>query len=391
VTVSFLDTSTEPTEAMRDAMRDARVGDDVYGRDPTVNELEERAAALLGKEACVLVPTGTMANLVALLALTSRGDAVVLEEQSHIACAEAGGVASVAGCMPLLVAGRHGVLRPEPVAGVLLPPDEHRPLPTLLCLENTHNRGGGTVTTPAETAALRALCDEHALRLHLDGARLFNAAVALEAEPAALAAGAHTVSFCLSKGLGAPVGSVLAGPAQTIALARRMRKLLGGGMRQAGVLAAAVVRVLQAQERRLRTVLVRRQEHALDVLRPQHAAPAGDEQRHAPGDGGDAAGFGARDVRLLLQHDGVPARRQREQRDEVRHRPRRHEHARLLAQQRRGALLELVDGRVAPVDVVADARVAHRVAHLLGRLGRRVEEADDHASAGSTCFRISSS
>jgi len=251
VTVSFLDTSTEPTGEMRDAMRDARVGDDVYGRDPTVNELEERAAALLGKEACVLVPTGTMANLVALLALTSRGDAVVLEEQSHIACAEAGGVASVAGCMPLLVAGRHGVLRPEDVEGVLLPPDEHRPQPTLLCLENTHNRGGGTVTTPAETAALRALCDEHALRLHLDGARLFNAAVALEAEPAALAAGAHTVSFCLSKGLGAPVGSVLAGPAQTIALARRMRKLLGGGMRQAGVLAAAGLVALDGWRERL--------------------------------------------------------------------------------------------------------------------------------------------
>jgi threonine aldolase len=251
VIVSFLDTSTEPTEAMRDAMRDARVGDDVYGRDPTVNELEARAAALLGKEACVLVPTGTMANLVALLASTSRGDAVVLEEQSHIACAEAGGVASVAGCMPLLVAGRRGVLRPEDVERVLLPPDEHRPQPTLLCLENTHNRGGGTVTTPAETAALRALCDEHALRLHLDGARLFNAAVALEAEPAALAADAHTVSFCLSKGLGAPVGSVLAGPAQTIARARRMRKLLGGGMRQAGVLAAAGLVALDGWRERL--------------------------------------------------------------------------------------------------------------------------------------------
>jgi threonine aldolase len=251
VIVSFLDTSTEPTEAMRDAMRDARVGDDVYGRDPTVNELEERAAALLGKEACVLVPTGTMANLVALLALTSRGDAVVLEEQSHIACAEAGGVASVAGCMPLLVAGRSGVLRPEDVERVLLPPDEHRPRPTLLCLENTHNRGGGTVTTPDETAALRALCDERARRRHLDGARLFNAAVALEAEPAALAADAHTVSFCLSKGLGAPVGSVLGGPTETIALARRMRKLLGGGMRQAGVLAAAGLVALDGWRERL--------------------------------------------------------------------------------------------------------------------------------------------
>ncbi|HET8607056.1 MAG TPA: GntG family PLP-dependent aldolase [Gaiellaceae bacterium] len=249
--VSFLDTSTEPTAAMRDAMRDARVGDDVYGRDPTVNELEARAESLLGKEAAVFVPTGTMANLVALLALTSRGDAVVLEEQSHIACAEAGGVAAVAGCMPLLVAGRRGVLRPEDVERVLLPPDEHRPPPTLLCLENTHNRAGGTVTTPAETAALRALCDERGLRLHLDGARLFNAAAALELEPAALAADVHTVSFCLSKGLGAPVGSVLAGSAETVARARRMRKLLGGGMRQAGVLAAAGLVALDGWRGRL--------------------------------------------------------------------------------------------------------------------------------------------
>jgi threonine aldolase len=249
--VSFLDTSTEPTDAMRDAMRDAHVGDDVYGRDPTVNELEARAAALLGKEAAVFVPTGTMANLVALLALTSRGDAVVLEEQSHIACAEAGGVASVAGCMPLLVAGRRGVLRPEDVGRVLLPPDEHRPQPTLLCIENTHNRGGGTVTSAAETAALRALCDERGLRLHLDGARLFNAAAALDVEPAALAADVDTVAFCLSKGLGAPVGSVVAGTAETVALARRMRKLLGGGMRQAGVLAAAGLVALDGWRERL--------------------------------------------------------------------------------------------------------------------------------------------
>jgi threonine aldolase len=251
--VSFLDTSTEPTEEMRDAMRDARVGDDVYGRDPTVNELEARAAGLLGKEAAVLVPSGTMANLVAILAQTTRGDAVVLEEQSHIACAEAGGVATVAGCMPLRVAGRRGVLRPEDVEPVLLPPDEHRPTAALLSIENTHNRGGGTVTSPAETAALRSLCDAQGLRLHLDGARLFNAAVALEVEPAALAADAHTVSFCLSKGLGAPVGSLLAGPEGTIALARRMRKLLGGGMRQAGVLAAAGLVALDGWRERLAT------------------------------------------------------------------------------------------------------------------------------------------
>lgn len=249
--VSFVDTATEPTEAMRDAMRDAVVGDDVYGHDPTVNELEARAAALLRLEAAVLVPSGTMANLAALLAHTSRGDGIVLEEQSHIARAEAGGVAAVAGCMPLTVAGRRGVLRAADVEPALLPPDEHRPLPTLLCVENTHNRGGGTVTPPEAMAELRGLCDARGLRLHVDGARLFNAATALRIEPFELAAGADSVSFCLSKGLGAPVGSLLCGTAELVARARRMRKLLGGGMRQAGILAAAGLVALEGWRERL--------------------------------------------------------------------------------------------------------------------------------------------
>jgi len=249
--VSFLDTATEPTEAMREAMHDARVGDDGYGRDPTVNELEARAAALLGKEAAVLVPSGTMANLAALLAHTRRGDAVLLEEQSHIACAEAGGVAAVAGCMPLLVRGRRGVLSADAVEARLLPPDEHRPQPALLCVENTHNRGGGSVTTPPAMADLRALCDRRGLLLHLDGARLFNAAVALDVTPAELAAGADSVAFCVSKGLGAPAGSLLAGSAEFVARARRMRKMLGGTMRQAGVLAAAGLVSLEGWRERL--------------------------------------------------------------------------------------------------------------------------------------------
>ena len=151
--VSFFDTATEPTEAMREAMRTARVGDDVYGRDPTVNELEARGAQLLGQEAAVLVPSGTMGNLAAVLAHTNRGEAVLLEEQSHLVRAEAGGIATIAGCMPVTVSGRRGVMRAEDVQPVLLPPDEHRPLPTLLCVENTHNRCGGTVTTPAVMAA----------------------------------------------------------------------------------------------------------------------------------------------------------------------------------------------------------------------------------------------
>ena len=249
--VSFLDTATEPTPAMRDAMRDAVVGDDVYGRDPTVKELEARACRLLGKEAAVFVPSGTMANLAALLAHTRRGDGVVLEEQSHIACAEAGGVATIAGLMPLFVRGRRGVLDAARVEPALLPPDEHRPSPTLLCIENTHNRGGGTVTAPEAMRGLRGLCDRHGLRLHLDGARLFNAAVALDLEPAELAADADSISCCLSKGLGAPAGSLLLGDAELVTRARRARKVLGGAMRQAGVLAAAGLVALDGWRERL--------------------------------------------------------------------------------------------------------------------------------------------
>jgi threonine aldolase len=236
---------------MREAMRTASVGDDVYGRDATVNELEARCAALLDKEAAVLMPTGTMANLAAILAHAGRGDGVIVEAQSHIARAEAGGVATVAGCMPLPVTGRRGVLRAEDVERVLEPADQHRPTPTLLCVENTHNRGGGTVTSPEVMEELRAVCERERLRLHVDGARLLNAAVALERPPRALAAAADSVCFALSKALGAPVGSVLLGTAEFAGRARRMRKMLGGGMRQAGVLAAAGLVALDDWERRL--------------------------------------------------------------------------------------------------------------------------------------------
>jgi threonine aldolase len=249
--VSFFDTATEPTEAMREAMRTASVGDDVYGRDATVNELEARCAALLAKEAAVLMPTGTMANLAAIMAHCGRGDAVVVEAESHIARAETGGVATVAGCMPLPVAGRQGVLRAEDVERSLAAPDQHRPTPALLCVENTHNRAGGTVTTPAAMDELRTLCDRWALRLHVDGARILNAAVALELPPSALATAADSVCFALSKALGAPVGSLLLGSAAFVGRARRMRKMLGGGMRQAGVLAAAGLVALEGWERRL--------------------------------------------------------------------------------------------------------------------------------------------
>ncbi len=237
--IDLLDTSTVPSEAMRQAIYHAEVGDDVYGEDPTVNQLEAEAAALMGKEAALFVASGTMGNLTALLSQTRRGEEVVLEAESHIYYYEAGGLSTVAGLLPRLVEGERGVLRPERVEAALRGPDDHFPPTSLLCVENTHNRAGGTITPPEVMRQLRALCDRRGLRMHLDGARIFHAAVALEQPVTAFTAHADTVMFCLSKGLGAPVGSMLAGDRPTIERARRARKMLGGGMRQAGVLAAA--------------------------------------------------------------------------------------------------------------------------------------------------------
>jgi threonine aldolase len=249
--ISFYDTSTLPTDSMLDAIRRAPLGDDMYGADPTVNELEATVAALLGKEASMLVPSGTMANLVALLTLCRPGDEVITEEESHIVYYEAGGMAAMAGVMPLLVRGEDGVMRAAGVEPHLRRPNQHYPHTALLCVENTHNRAGGTVTTPAVMAELRDLCDRHGLAIHIDGARLFNAAVALDVPPAALAEHADSVTVALSKGLSAPVGSVLAGSSENIAAARRARKLVGGAMRQAGVVAAAGIVALREQLPRL--------------------------------------------------------------------------------------------------------------------------------------------
>jgi threonine aldolase len=243
---SFFDTSSLPTEAMLAAMHRAPLGDDVYGTDPTVNRLQDMAAGALGLEAALFVPSGTMANLIAIMVHTRRGDAVVIEAGSHIAIAETGGLAAVAGCMPIPVAAPLGILTAELLEGVLLPEDQHRPRPALVCIENTHNRGGGTVTEPHVMAGIAALCRERGLRLHVDGARVFNAAVALRAPVADVVAGADSVTFALSKGLSCPAGSLLAGSAAFIAEARRVRKLLGGAMRQAGVLAAAGVLALES-------------------------------------------------------------------------------------------------------------------------------------------------
>jgi threonine aldolase len=245
--ISFYDTSTQPTDAMRDAMRDAHVGDDMYGADPTVDELEGVVAEVLGKQASVLVPSGTMANLIAMMVLCRAGDEVIVEEEAHAVYYEAGGMAAIANVMPRTVPGEHGILRSDLVEPYLRGPNQHYPRTSLVMVENTHNRAGGTVTTLAEMQGLRELCDRRGLALHIDGARLPNAAVALGVPMAALAQHAESVTICLSKGLSAPVGSVLAGDAEYIAQARRARKLLGGAMRQVGVVAAAGLVAIREQ------------------------------------------------------------------------------------------------------------------------------------------------
>ncbi|HKF38354.1 MAG TPA: GntG family PLP-dependent aldolase [Ktedonobacteraceae bacterium] len=243
--ISFYDTATLPTEEMLDAMRTARLGDDVYHEDPTVNELEARSAEMLHKEAAIFMPSGTMANLTAVMCSTQHGDEVVVEAEAHVMYYETGGMAAVAGVMPLAIEGERGILHAELIEPKLRKPNQHYPRTTLLCVENTHNRAGGTITSPEVMHGLRALCDRWGMRLHVDGARIFNAAVALNMPVSLLAEDADSICFALSKGLSAPVGSVLAGSASFIERARRIRKMLGGSMRQAGVLAAAGIVSLQ--------------------------------------------------------------------------------------------------------------------------------------------------
>lgn len=246
------DTVTQPTPAMRRAMAEAELGDDVFGEDPTVRRLEEAGAAHLGKEAALFVSSGTQGNLVALLCHCRRGEEAIMGDESHTFIYEAGGSAAVGGIHPRPVAtepdGRLGLDRIE---AALRPENVHFPRSRLICLENSHNRRGGAVLNPAYMGRVRQLADAHGLAVHLDGARLFNAAVAQDLEAADLARGADSVSVCLSKGLSAPVGSLLCGPAPFIAEARRARKLLGGGMRQAGVIAAAGLVALEQMVDRL--------------------------------------------------------------------------------------------------------------------------------------------
>ena len=233
------DTLTLPTPAMREAMARAEVGDDVWGEDPTVQRLEATAAARLGKEAGLFVASGTMGNLVSVVAHTQAGQEVVLDLDSHIYNYEVAGGTVVGSVQMRPVKTERGFLTPEQVQEALRPANIHIPPTGLVCLENTHNRHGGTCCAPEQIAAVAAVAHAAGVPVHMDGARLFNAAVALEREPREFAQPVDSLTFCLSKGLGAPVGSVVCGSAAFIERAKRIRKMVGGGMRQAGILAAA--------------------------------------------------------------------------------------------------------------------------------------------------------
>ena len=233
------DTVTKPTPEMRRAMSEAEVGDDVYGEDPSVNQLEAEAAALVGKAAALFCTSGTQGNQIAIMIHTHRGEEVICEASAHSYIYEVGGIAAISQAQPRPLAGAGGMPSLEAIAGALRGENVHYPKTALLTLENTHNRAGGTILPQEQVVAACAVAHAHGARCHLDGARIFNAAVATGRPAAELCEPFDTVQFCLSKGLGAPVGSILAGPKPLISEARRMRKMLGGGMRQAGVIAAA--------------------------------------------------------------------------------------------------------------------------------------------------------
>lgn len=245
------DTVTQPTLAMRQAIAQAPVGDDVLGDDPTVNELEATVAALLGKEAAVYMPSGTMTNQVALRTHTEPGDEVILESQAHIYYYEGGGPAALSGVMCRLIDGQQGIFTAAALQAVLRHEDVHYPRTTLVCLENTHNRGGGRIFPLEHIQAIAAVCRDQALKLHLDGARFWNACVATGIAEAEYAAPFDSISVCFSKGLGAPVGSALVGSQDFVQRARRFRKMFGGGMRQAGMMAAGALYALQHHRDRL--------------------------------------------------------------------------------------------------------------------------------------------
>jgi len=245
------DTVTRPSQGMRRAMAEAAVGDDVFGEDPTVERLERYVAELLGKEAALYAPSGTMTNQLGVLANTARADEILLHEASHIFNYEGGAPALLSGVQARQLPGEGGVISPATLRAAVRPENVHFARPSLLCLENTHNVSGGRVFPPGDFAAVASEARELGLRVHLDGARLFNAGAATGVRVSEWSAHADTVSVCSSKGLGAPVGSLLAGDAETIREARRARKALGGGMRQAGVIAAGSLYAFENNVERL--------------------------------------------------------------------------------------------------------------------------------------------
>lgn len=246
------DTVTQPTQSMRRAMAEARVGDDVFGEDPTVNRLEAMAATLMGKEAALFVTSGTMANLVSLLVHCGRGDEMILGHRAHTLLYEQGGAAAMGGIHPWVVPNQpDGTIALEDLENAVRPENVHFPRTRLIVLENTHNRCAGSPLDPAYMAGVGEIAQRHSLKVHVDGARIFNAAAALDVKAFKLVGQADSVSFCLSKGLAAPVGSLVCGSERFIAEARRARKVLGGGMRQAGILAAAGIVALEEMKDRL--------------------------------------------------------------------------------------------------------------------------------------------
>lgn len=236
---------------MLDAIKRAALGDDVYGEDPTVKRLEELAAERTGKEAGLLVASGTMANLVSLMSNTKRGELVILEAESHMYWYESGGVSAIAGLLPWPVRTKLGAFSHQDLEAAIRPRNIHFPEPSLVCVENTHNRHGGTVLTPEQLNVVSNVAQAHGLRVYLDGARLFNAAVALKIDVKELTKHVDNLMFCLSKGLSCPLGSLVVGTQDFIGKARRVRKLLGGGMRQAGIVAAPGIVALETMVDRL--------------------------------------------------------------------------------------------------------------------------------------------
>jgi threonine aldolase len=245
------DTLTKPTQGMLEAMWSAKVGDDVFGEDPTVNALEQKLADMFGMEAGLFCPSGTMTNQIAIRLHTRPQTELICHKYSHIYLYEGGGIMSNSHASVKLLDGEFGKITPSDIADAINPDDVHAPETTLVSLENTMNKGGGSIYTLEEVKAIRALCEQHGLKLHLDGARIFNALAVTGESPKAWGAMFDTISVCLSKGLGCPVGSVLLGTKSDIKRARKIRKSFGGGMRQAGFLAAAGIYALDHQVNRL--------------------------------------------------------------------------------------------------------------------------------------------